>query len=264
MMMLAQLATPQISWMAIAPELVLGVGAAVVLLIDVQWRPKTARSIGAAVAVILAVAFGLTLLQWFRITDIPVSDRLPFGGMIVIDGIGLITRFVLIAVTALAVASGWRLFERLGRRRAEALALVLISAAGFQIMAISVHLMMMFLGLEIGSIALYVLAGITRDRAESDEAAMKYFLLGSVASAIFIYGVALTFAGTGSLTLIGGIGGGIRGFLDANLVLRPGVILIGIALLVIGLTFKVSAVPFHAWAPDVYRAPMPLLQGAPG
>ena len=254
-MLLAQLAPPQISWMAIAPELVLGLGAAAVLLVDVQWRPRSARPLGYLVAAVLSLALVLSIVQWTRLDSIPVGDRFPFGGMVIIDGPGLLGRFVLLVVTGLAVATGWRLFERLGRRRAEALALVLLSAAGFQLMAISVHLMMTFLGLEIGSIALYVLAGITRDRAESDEAAMKYFLLGSVASAIFIYGVALTFAGTGQLQLIGGAGG-VNGFLESNVILRPGVILIGVALLVIGLTFKVSAVPFHSWAPDVY-------QGAP-
>lgn len=254
-MLLAQLASPQISWMAIAPELVLGVGAALVLLVDVQWKPKNGRPLAAVVAAVLTAAFVLSAIQWVRLDSIDAADRFPFGGMVIIDGPGLLARFVLLIVTGLAVATGWRLFERLGRRRAEALALVLLSAAGFQLMAASVHLMMTFLGLEIGSISLYVLAGITRERVESDEAAMKYFLLGSVASAIFIYGVALTFAGTGQLALIGG-GGGVNGFLANNLVLAPGVILVGVALLVIGLTFKVSAVPFHAWAPDVY-------QGAP-
>jgi NADH-quinone oxidoreductase subunit N len=171
--------------------------------------------------------------------------------MIAYDHYGMLGRFVLLLVAGLATAVGWRLFERLGRRAAEALALVMLSTAGFGIMAISLHLMMMFLGLEVGSIALYVLAGITRERVDSDEAAMKYFLLGSVASAIFVYGIALTFAGTGKLNLVD-----TSSFLSDTVVFKPGVILVGLAMLVVGLTFKVSAAPFHAWAPDVY-------QGAP-
>ena len=110
---------------------------------------------------------------------------------------------------------------------------------------------MMFLGLEVGSIALYVLAGMTRERSESDEAAIKYFLLGSFASAVFVYGVALLYAGTGAFSIID-----IRALLAGSTIADPAVIYIGIGLVVAGLGFKVSAAPFHTWAPDVY-------QGAP-
>lgn len=252
-----QLVTPDISWMAIAPIIALGLGAAAVLLVDVQWKPTTGRPLGVVTGFILAVAFALGVVQWIRLEEIAPVDRLPFAGMIVVDGPGLLGTFVLVVVAAMGIATGWRLFERLGRRRAEALALVLLSTSGFALMAMSGHLIMTFLGLEVGSIALYVLAGITREQAKSDEAAMKYFLLGSVASAIFIYGVALTFAATGSLSLgLEGTPGTVGAFVTGNIQLRPGVMLMGVAMLVIGLTFKVSAVPFHAWAPDVY-------QGAP-
>lgn len=262
-MILAQIAEssfPSISWLAIGPEIALAVGAAVVLLVDVQWKPRT-NVLGAVVAGVLAVAVGLSIRQWFRIdelVELSGSDEasflesfIPFGRMVVLDHASVIARFVILAVTVLGITAGWRLFQRLGRRGAEALALVLLSAAGFSFMAASIHLMMVFLGLEVGSISLYVLAGITRERIESDEAAIKYFLLGSVASAVFVYGVALVFAGTGALNLVAA-----RNFLVGNVVTRPAVLYIGVALLVVGLTFKVSAAPFHSWAPDVY-------QGAP-
>lgn len=250
---LGQLTIPVVDWLAVAPELTLGLGAAIVLLVDVQWKPRTGRSLGVVFGVAVAAAFVFAVLLWDRLGDPTGSeaDRLPFGGMIVTDGYGLLGRFAILGVTALAVAVGWRMFERLGRRRAEALALVLLSASGFQIMAISANLMMMFLGLEIGSIALYILAGITRERADTDEAALKYFLLGSVASAVFVYGAALTFAGSGTLDLPQ-----IRAFVDGNILTQPAVLLIGLAMLIIGLVFKVSGAPFHSWAPDVY-------QGAP-
>jgi NADH-quinone oxidoreductase subunit N len=109
--------------------------------------------------------------------------------------------------------------------------------------------MMVFLGLEIGSLSLYVLAGITRESVQSDEAALKYFLLGSFASAIFVYGVALAYAGTGELTL-SGIAAQLPG---TSIVLRPAVVLAAMALIITGLLFKVTAAPFHAWAPDVYQ-----------
>ncbi len=240
---------PEVSWAAIAPEIALVAGAVAILMVDVQWKPHT-RVLGGIVALAVVSAAVLSVGQWFRL-DTPGDITTPFGGMIAFDRISVLARFVLLAVAAMGVAGGWRLFERLGRRAAEALALVLLATVGFSFMASSIHLVMIFLGLEVGSISLYVLAGITRERTESDEAAMKYFLLGSFASAVFIYGVALTFAGTGRLALLGQ-----RAFLDANILTRPAVLLIGLALVIVGLGFKVSAVPFHTWAPDVY-------QGAP-
>ena len=175
----------------------------------------------------------------------------PFGGMVVIDRYAIFAGFLLITVAALGVGAGARFFESLGRRAAEGLALLLLSTAGFILMASTTQLVMMFLGLEIGSISLYVLAGFSRLERRSEEAAIKYFLLGSFASAIFVYGVALVFAGTGSLDLLEQ-----RSLLDREIILRPAVLLIGLGLVVVGLAFKVTAAPFHAWAPDVY-------QGAP-
>lgn len=260
-MILAQtaLVTPDVSWLAIGPEIALGLGAAVVLLVEVQFLPPI-RRLGAVFGGVLAVAFGLSIWQWMRVDELISGGQstpgllgqvLPFGQMIVLDHGSVLARLAMLVVTALGVTAGWSLFERLGRRGAEALALVLLATTGFMLMASSVHLMMMFLGLEVGSIALYVLAGITRERVSSDEAAIKYFLLGSVASAVFVYGVALVFAGTGQLNLLD-----VREFLTGTVVTRPAVLFIGLAMLVVGLAFKISAAPFHSWAPDVY-------QGAP-
>ncbi|MDH3398335.1 MAG: NADH-quinone oxidoreductase subunit N, partial [Acidimicrobiia bacterium] len=167
---------------------------------------------------------------------------------VVIDGYGVLASFILLLVGALGLAAAWGMVERLGRRGAEGIVLVFMAIAGFQFMAVSANLVMMFMGLEIASISLYVLAGITRERPESDEAALKYFLLGSFASSIFIYGVALAFAGTGGISVYE-----IGAFLRGNLLLEPGVLLIGMALLIAGLAFKVSAAPFHVWAPDTYQ-----------
>jgi NADH-quinone oxidoreductase subunit N len=246
---------PRVDWLAIAPELVLALGAALVLLVEVQFRPR-ARSLGRISAGVIALAFLLSLgqrawLQGLDRTTLTEGDLLPFGGMIAIDGMAVAGRLVMLTVTTLGLAGAWKTIEALGRRAAEAIALVMLATVGFSLMAATPHLVMMFLSLEIGSISLYVLAGITRERAESDEAALKYFLMGSFASAIFVYGVALLFAGTGALNLI-----------DQDLVLsgvlitRPAVLLVGLGAVVVGMGFKVSAAPFHAWAPDVY-------QGAP-
>ncbi len=241
---------PEISWIAIAPELTLALAAALVLLVEVQWKPR-ARVLGMVAGVGLTTAVAFTFLQWVQQEGGDVGGQLAFSDMIAVDGFAIFARFVLLAATGLGLLAGWRFVVGLGRRGAEALALVLLATAGFSIMVASNNLVMMFLGLEVGSIALYVLAGLTRENPESDEAALKYFLLGSFASAVFVYGVALLYAGTGTFSIVD-----IRSLLDGTTIASPAVIYIGIGLVIAGLGFKVSAAPFHTWAPDVY-------QGAP-
>lgn len=242
---------PVISWLGIAPEIALGVGAALVLLVEVQWKP--ARRVLAwfaggvfGVAGVLAV-----VLHRFLEAGEGIDSLMPFGGMIALDGFGVFARYVLLAAAILGLLASWRMVEEMGPRAAEMLALMLLATAGFSLMAISTNLMMTFLGLEVGSISLYVLAGFARERIDSDEAAIKYFLLGAFASAIFAYGLALVFAGTGEFNLVA-----MRQYLTGVVVLEPGVLLLGLALVIVGLAFKVTAAPFHSWAPDVY-------QGAP-
>ena len=198
--------TPEIQWLAILPEFVLAVGAATVLLVEVQWKPPTSRLGLIAVATfVLAVAF--TVVQWFSAADAlefgQLGTLVGFSGMVVMDGFAVFGRLALLTIMGLGLLSGWRFVAGLGRRGAEAIALVILATAGFSIMVASNNLVMMFLGLEVGSISLYVLAGMTRDTSRSDEAAMKYFLLGSFASAIFIYGVALLYAERVSSTCSG-------------------------------------------------------------
>lgn len=246
--------TPEISWITILPELALALGAAAILLVDVQWKPRT-RVLGTVAGVTLTLAAAFSVIQWVQAgdaLDVGTSQELiAFSGMIVMDGFAVFSRFALIAITAFGLMAGWRFVEGLGRRGAEAIALVFLATAGFSIMVASNNLVMMFLGLEVGSIALYVLAGLSREGAKSDEAAIKYFLLGSFASAVFVYGAALLYAGTGQFEVLA-----IRDFFAGFVVTSPAVILIGLGLVIVGLGFKVSAAPFHSWAPDVY-------QGAP-
>ena len=240
--------------MAIAPELALALGAALVLLVEVQWKPPV-RILGYLTGLALAVATALTVVQKGVAEDamgsLDVEGLVAFSGMIVMDGFAVFSRLALLFVTALGVLSGWRFISGQGRRGAEALALVLLATTGFSMMVASNNLIMMFLGLEVGSIALYVLAGFARERRESDEAAIKYFLLGSFASALFVYGVALIYAGTGQFAVLD-----LRDFFEQFIVTSPAVIYVGIGLVIAGLGFKVSIAPFHSWAPDVY-------QGAP-
>ena len=237
-----------VSYLAIAPEMLLVVGAVVVLMVDVfvQPSPRVHGWIAALTFLAVAVAIGG---QWYRIeVD---GAGLSFGGTLFLHHLSVSARAVLWVVAVLGTVTAWEMLVGLGRRMAEGVSLVLVSTAGFMLMGASADLVMVFVALEIGSIALYVLAGIVRHSPAGDEAAMKYFLLGAFASAIFIYGGALAYAGTGTTNIIEA-----AGFLAGSHVLRPAVILIGMALLVVGLGFKVTAAPFHSWAPDVY-------QGAP-
>lgn len=244
---LAQIDTASlgISPLAIGPELLLAAGAAIVLMIEVFYKPRHTVHAG-LVFLTLVLATATAVLQYDRVQEGPAVH---FSGMIVSDEVAVLGKFLLLGVAGLGLLVAWPMVEELGRRGAEGVALVLLSAAGFMFMVAGGNLMMVFLGLEIGSISLYILAGITRQNLASDEAALKYFLLGSFASAIFVYGVALAYAGTGQLTLQG-----IAAQLPASaIILRPGVVLAAVALIITGLLFKVTAAPFHAWAPDVYQ-----------
>ena len=237
-----------VSYLGIAPELILVIGAVAVLMVDVFARPspRVHGWIAAGAYLATAVAIGA---QWYRLDA--DGAGLSFGGSLFFHSLSASTASVLLVLAVLGTAVAWEMLVGLGRRLAEGLSLVMVSTAGFMLMGAAADLVMVFVALEVGSIALYVLAGIVRKSAAGDEAALKYFLLGAFASAIFIYGGALTYAGTGSTGLVEA-----QTFLGSVHVIRPAVILIGLALLVVGLAFKVTAAPFHSWAPDVY-------QGAP-
>lgn len=234
--------------LAVAPEVLLTVAVVFLLLIDVQWRPGD-RWWGMAAALGLIGATVAAVLQWL---DFRTAGEVFYSGMIVIDGFSSFAGMVIFPLTGLGLMVAWPLVRRLEGRGAEFVTLVLISAAGAHLMAAAGNLIMVFIGLEVFSISLYILAGFTRGRVDSDEAALKYFLLGGLASAVFLYGAALIFAATGALD-INVIGEHLRN----TILLRPGILLAGVALVLVGLGFKVSAAPFHVWSPDVY-------QGAPG
>ena len=237
-----------LDFLAVAPLVAIGGAVVLLLLVDVQFQPGP-RWWAVAAALGIGGATIASALQWAEHAG---GGKLFFGDMISIDGFSAFAGLVIYPLAGLALMSGWSLVRTLPRRGAEFVVLVLIAASGAHLMAGSADLVMLFVSLEVFSISLYVLAGFTRERARSDEAALKYFLLGALASAVFLYGVALVFAATGTTSMYGA-----RDFLEGTLILRPGILLAGTALLLVGLGFKVSAAPFHVWAPDVY-------QGAPG
>jgi NADH-quinone oxidoreductase subunit N len=235
------------SWLAVSFEVVLLVGALAVLLVAVV--SGRSRSVwGPIVGLAFAFSFVAGLWQWSAVADgqggmffSAQNVEIAVSPMVVLDGYSAFAAMLLGAVGFFGFLGSWDLQVRLGKRAAEFSALMLLGVV-------------IFVGLETASISFYILAGFTRKARGSDESALKYFLLGSLASALFLYGVALTFAATGSLSLYGA--NSIRDFFVNNILTEPGVLLVGMALMLVGLMFKVSAAPFHQWAPDVY-------QGAP-
>ena len=248
------------SLLAIAPEVILLAAALIVILLLVLFdRPYREGGIVALAG--LAAAAIVSVVQWraleggadnlyFSARGVPVP-RLP---MVVMDEYSAFAGFVIFIVGMLGLAVAWHLVETLRTRQAEFLALVLLGVAGLHMMAAAANVVVLFIGLETASLAFYVLAGFTRGQPNSEEAAVKYFLLGSLASAIFIYGGALLFASTGSTSFYGA--GGMREFFSDLIVTEPAILLLAMGLVIVGLGFKVTAAPFHQWAPDVY-------QGAP-
>jgi NADH-quinone oxidoreductase subunit N len=239
---------PQIDWRAIAPELALA-GAAVVLLLVVAFWPGARRGVLAGLTLAgLAVAAALTVWNW----DL---QRVAFEGAVSLDGITRYARVVLLAVGALAT-----LMAAQDRGRGdpeeeappEVFPLLLFALTGMVLLAAASDLLVVFIALEILSLSLYVMAGATRRRT-AQEAAMKYFLLGAFSSAFLLYGIALCYGATGTTNLLGIARASVDPTGDGTLLLA------GIGLLAVGFCFKVAAVPFHMWTPDVYQgAPTPV------
>ena len=177
-----------------------------------------------------------------------------FGGMLAVDGFATYFRVLVMAVGILAVLPSYSFLARQEAETSEYHALVLFSIAGQCLMAAANDLILIFIGLEISSISSYVLAGYLRDDKRANEAALKYFLLGSFATAFFLYGVAVVYGTTGTIDLTV-----VRGMLSAENATNGVMIGAAAALMFVGLGFKVSAAPFQMWAPDVYQgAPTPV------
>jgi NADH-quinone oxidoreductase subunit N len=258
---------PRVDWRAIAPELALA-GAGVVLLMVVAFWPGARRGLLAGLTLAgLAVAAGLTAWNW----DLA---RVAFDGAVSLDGITRYARLVLLAVGALATLmaaqsgpeqepegsgepQGGAPVDREEEAAGEAappevFPLLLFALTGMVLLAAASDLLVVFIALEILSLSLYVMAGATR-RMAAQEAAMKYFLLGAFSSAFLLYGIALCYGATGTTNLLGIARASVDPTDDGTLLLA------GIGLLAVGFLFKVAAVPFHMWTPDVYQgAPTPV------
>jgi NADH-quinone oxidoreductase subunit N len=261
--LLAQIAdpplpAPQVAWRAIAPELALA-GAGVVLLMVVAFWPNARRGVLASLTLAgLAVAAALVAWNW----DL---RAVAFDGAVSLDGITRYARVVLLAVGALTTLM--LVADRQGPPRPgpagdsgapegeeppEVFPLLLFALTGMVLLAAASDLLVVFIALEMLSLALYIMAGATR-RSTAQEAAMKYFLLGAFSSAFLLYGIALCYGATRSTNLAA------IARATATTEVNSSVLLAGVALLAVGFCFKVAAVPFHMWTPDVYQgAPTPV------
>jgi NADH-quinone oxidoreductase subunit N len=245
---------PEISWFALSPLLTL-VGGALVLLVLGALTPTWPRGGYAFVTAVTAGAAGvLAMFQWDDVTD-------EGAGTLVASALAFDTFAQLLTITICAAVLLVTLvtddeLRRTGHDGPEVYALYLVVAVGGVIMGAANDLIVLFLGLETLSLGLYVLAASDRRRAASQESGIKYFVLGGFSSAFFLYGIALLYGGTGS-TNISGIVDHFQQTFDAQG--EDALVLAGVALLVVGLGFKVAAAPFHVWTPDVYQgAPTPV------
>ncbi|MCY3660545.1 MAG: NADH-quinone oxidoreductase subunit N [Caldilineaceae bacterium] len=244
-----------LNYSAILPEMVMAGGAIVVLMVDALRRIENHRGdaanrgSGLLLALSLIVAAGAAVAAFavrgesgLMFQDSARSDALSFG-----------IRLIVLATTILVLLVGSRYVSTFTRYPGEYYSLLLLSATGMMAMGIASDLMVLFIALETFSLSLILLAGMYRHNRSSTEASLKYFLLGAFASGFFVYGSALIYGVTGTVSFAG-MGPALQAAADGG----PGAVLLwaGIALLLVGFGFKLSLVPFHMWTPDVY-------QGAP-
>ncbi|MBV9216661.1 MAG: NADH-quinone oxidoreductase subunit N [Acidobacteria bacterium] len=246
MFFLADLTTPTANISAILPEMIVAAAGVVVMLYD-SFLPKqrTATTVLSLVGLIIS---GVVLATMWN-ANVPTAT---WNGMIAHDNLRLAFSFVFLFVSAMTVLVSGIWIERENVPAGEYHALLLFATFGMMMMSAGNDLVILFLGLETLSIATYVMAGLRKGDLKSNESSMKYFILGSFASAFLLYGMALTYGATGTTNLTE-----IAAKLEAPNF--PALLLIGGAMMIIGFGFKIAMAPFHVWTPDVYEgAPTPV------
>jgi NADH-quinone oxidoreductase subunit N len=245
--LLAQAIPQGVEYIRILPEIVLSLFGILIMvldpLIDEQQSQKTLGAIG-----FIGAIAGL-LATWYM----SYAPGLAFSNSIRIDGFSVFFHVLVIAIAAVVILSSYEYMAVQHIRAGEYYALILFGTVGMGLMSSAIELVLIFIALEISSISTYILAGFRRYQAASAESSLKYFLLGSFATAFFLYGVAMMFGATGSTNI-----DTISQSLQTHGV--PLLVYIGTALMFVGLGFKVAAAPLHVWTPDVYEgAPAPVV-----
>lgn len=230
------------------PELSVAGFAIIIVLLDLFIRQKGWLAVVSIVGLVVSAAF--TLAMWGG------GSQAIFNNMLAVDNFALFFKLLFLGIAALVILSSVDYVSKFARFQGEYYALVLLSTLGMMLMAATAELISIYVALELTSISLYVLVGFLKD-PKSSEASLKYLLLGAVASAVLLYGMALVFGFTGK-TQLGEIAQVIQATSPQTLLGSPALIL-GIVLLVAGFGFKIAAVPFQMWVPDVYEgAPTPI------
>jgi len=244
---LLQVIPQGIDYVRVLPELVLSAFGILVMLLDpLVDEEKSQKTLG-LIALVGTVA-GLAS-TWYM-EEFP---GLAFSNMVRVDNFSVFFHFLVIAIAAVVILSSFEYMAVQRIRAGEYYALILFSVVGMALMSSAVELVLIFVALEISSISTYILAGFRRSEASSSESSLKYFLLGSFATAFFLYGVAMMFGATGSTNI---------DIISQKLQAGPVQVLVyvAMALMFVGLGFKVAAAPFHIWTPDVYEgAPAPIV-----
>jgi len=224
------------------PELTLAVFAILVILLDLGVRQKAV--LGSVSLAGLVIAGGFTVAMWGG--DYPAI----FNNMLAVDNYALFFKLLFLGIAFLVILASADYVSKFSRFQGEYYALILISTLGMMLMAATADLISIYVALELTSISLYILVGFLKDR-KSTEASLKYLLLGALASAVLLYGMALIFGFTGK-TQLGEIAGVLQAMPPQALLASPA-LLLGIVLLIAGFGFKIAAVPFQMWVPDVYE-----------
>lgn len=233
----------------IAPELLMSVSGLVLLLVSAWAGDKASRAISVAAAIVLGACFFLVAPSVCAGASGP--DTLAFGGQFSADAFAGLAKLMIFAAGGAALVIAPAFFERFNAMRAEYPVLILFAVLGMSIMVSARDLITLYIGLELNSLAAYVLAAFLRTDDRSAEAGLKYFVLGALASGILLFGMSLTYGFTGTTSFEG-----IRVALNGEMAMGA---LFGLIFMLAGLAFKISAVPFHMWTPDVYEgAPTPV------
>src|SRR2546423_6211322 len=227
------------------PELLLAVGAMALLMFGVYYRGERLTQRANGIAIALLIIAGLAVVA------VPGDKVVTFGGSFVLDSFARVMKVLALigSATALAMSPSYLAAEK--QEKFEYAILILLSTLGMMLLASAADLIALYLGLELMSLALYVLAAIQRDNVRAAEAGLKYFVLGALSSGMLLYGASLIYGFTGTVSFAG---------IAAATKAGTGIgIVFGLVFLLAGLCFKVSAVPFHMWTPDVYEgAPTPV------
>ena len=233
---------PVVNYAAVGTELIITVTALLILMLEAAMKPRHKHPLAGVALIGLAGAFVYSATLWGE-------SALAFHNTVALDHYSIFFKFIFILATALTILLSTHYIEREEINHGEYYALLLLSSVGMMFLAAGTDLMTILLGLETMSISVYVLAGFARWNLRSNEAALKYFLLGAFSTGIFVYGIALTYGAT-TTTNLKEIFFVLTGPGEVKM---PLLLYTGMGLLLVGFGFKVASVPFHMWVPDVYE-----------